>query len=761
MIKRLNVLLLLFLCASFLQAEDFSDEVPDVAAELDSIQNSLKEIDSACAANNRKYLSSDALNINYKETVEEKIEKGNYYFEKGDFATSGSIFYSVIVSYDKKDAVWFDSLYKLAESLFRNKNYISAARYYEMLITSSENADYKTVSLKRLVAASYALGNYSEAKGYYNKFLEIGYDVSKDQDLLYFLGKSLFYDNQNADAVKVFSSIEKEALYYPQARYFLGVIAIREHKLDEALAYYEDIAKLQDNGKYYSFQRVYDLSVLGAARVAFELNNLEKASHYYISLDKRSDLFAEAYYELCWTYIKKDDYERAVEALRLIKYIAPDSVVTPKAETLEGTLLVKMRKYGEAMLLFDSIVKKYGKVQDELFSIDGKVFMMNGKAGRVSDLLLPYSPIVQSLLKDNKKFSGTIKLNESIVDLEEEIQRVNTLENKIGSIVDNGNVASLFPPLKAGLESALYLRNRLASIRNNLMMIRKAAVWKTLSEEQREEFDRFDAKKAELLGVLETSMIAPNRIEQRAVEYAGKVIAIDEEIHRVSMELNAVSKELESVIVLYAKEKKVAPKYEKEFLDRVGREREALKQLFADMESYKAEIEAEKNRLVLGGDIIGKEIAIRDALNEIVRKQNEILESSPAKADFARIAQLLDEADRIDRNLADFYLRLNDATKELIATVRVSYEKEKTSIAEYKSELLSVKREVEEMAILAMYSNINFVKNTFADIILQADLGIIDVAWEKKDESSSEIMRLRTQRAQEVQQLYLDLDGEQ
>ena len=64
------------------------------------------------------------------------------------------------------------------------------------------------------------------------------------------------------------------------------------------------------------------------------------------------------------------------------------------------------------------------------------------------------------------------------------------------------------------------------------------------------------------------------------------------------------------------------------------------------------------------------------------------------------------------------------------------------------------------MAVLALYSNMNTARSIFADLVLQGDLGIIDVAWEKKEDSSSEIMRLKTQKAKELQQLQFNLDGE-
>ena len=107
-----------------------------------------------------------------------------------------------------------------------------------------------------------------------------------------------------------------------------------------------------------------------------------------------------------------------------------------------------------------------------------------------------------------------------------------------------------------------------------------------------------------------------------------------------------------------------------------------------------------------------------------------------------------------------FYGKLNNAVKGIIQEIRLAYENERNKINEYQSDLLSIKREVTEMASLAMYSNINKVRTTFSDLVLKADLGIIDVAWEKKQEKTNAILKLRTQRAKEIRALYMNMEDE-
>lgn len=752
----------LFVFSSLLQAKDIVSSEQDIFSKLEGIENSLSDIESEYRDASALYLNPLTLNSDYKEPVVNKIKKADFYFNKKDYISSGSIYYSILISLDKKDRLWEEVVFKLAESLYSNRNYISASRYYDMILTEIQNSRHKIDALKRLISASYHLGNYAVSKKYYTEFIEIGYDISKDQDLLYFLAKSLFFDGQIEESMNVFSSLNEQAVYYPQGLYFLGVIDIGRNELKKALINFEKVAAIEKTDRYHMFNRVYEQSILAAARISFELGDLDKSVRYYALLDKRSEHFAQAYYELCWTYIKREEFTRAVDSLRLIKYIAPDSIVAPQAELLEGSLLIRLKKYGEAMVVFNDVVKKYSSVKKELNSIENKSFLDSVKAGRLSSKLSPYSPVVRSLLKENKKFSNSMKLSDDVEILEKEIEKVDKLEQKIGSIVDNKNAAALFPPLKKGSSSAIFLQNKVASIRNELLEIRKNHVWEQLTDNEKGKFSELEKQKKQLTEVVDNISLSPDQIEKKAAEYAKLIIEMEEELHRTAIQTRSIYEQLDGISISYAREKGEAVENDK-LMERINKEKDEILSAIESLTDYKNLIEKEKNRLILGGDIISRVVIARNSLNKIVLQQDAILSKTTFKDGTVekRISDLLRKSDELDRSLDIFFKDLNDAVKEIINKIRMSYESERNNLNEYKSELSSVKREITEMATLAMYSNINKVKSSFSELILKADLGIIDVAWEKKEEATSEKIQLKTKKAKEIRDLYLNLEDDE
>jgi len=753
-----KILLILFIFTQYAIAKD-EDLKQELETKISKIAKELNEVGDLYSSAQAKYLSPLVLNSEYETPVEKKIMKAEFYFNKEDYISSGSLYYSIVMSRVEKDTIWEESLFKLAESLYLNRNYISAKRYFEMLITTIPDSKHRIECLKRLISSSYYLGEYSSAKKYYSKFMEIGYDMSKDQELIYFLGKSLFFDEQIKEAVNVFKTINDKSSYFPQSQYFIGSILLKAGKDKEALVCFEKVISLSDGKKYFKFKKIRDLALLAAARIAFEMDDLNLTLKYYLMLDKNSKHFAEAYYELCWTYIKREEYRKAINALRLIKYIAPDSIIAPKAEILEGSLLIKMERFGEAMMLFDSVVKKYGVIKEELYSIDSKSFYSEAQRGDTANALSPYSPIVRSLLSDNKKFTNAMKLGDDITVLEKEINIVKRLEKKISTIIENKNISTIFPPLKEGSRTVIFLQNRIVSIRSELLTLRKKVFWDLLSKAEKDDYDQLETKKKKLLGIIEETPLTSEQIEKNASDYAKKIIEMEGTIHRITIQTKSLFDQLDAISLYYDKNTKAK---DERLVKKIEDEKEEIAKMIVSLDSYKKEVEEEKNRLVLGGDLVSRVIIARDSLNSIIQKQNKLLLKSDSNLDDynKQIDELLGNAERIDANLKKFYGKLNNAVKGIIQEIRLSYENERNKINEYQSDLMSIKREVTEMASLAMYSNINRVRTTFSDLVLKADLGIIDVAWEKKQEKTDAILKLRTQRAKEIRALYMNMEDE-
>ena len=112
-----NTILFLCILSAFFEISgaQSSEVVVTIDHKLDSISKELEEIESECAGAKAKYLNPLLLNRDYKEPVINKMKKADFYFNKEDYISSGSIYYSIIISQESKDSIWEEAVYKLAE----------------------------------------------------------------------------------------------------------------------------------------------------------------------------------------------------------------------------------------------------------------------------------------------------------------------------------------------------------------------------------------------------------------------------------------------------------------------------------------------------------------------------------------------------------------------------------------------------------------------------------------------------------------------
>ena len=725
--------------------------------ELTSLEDDFKGMEG-------RYLSPFVASRDYTESPSKKMEKANFYFHQKDYISSGGIYYSVFSVRKEKDFIWEESLFKLAESLFLNRNYISASRYYEVLLAEKPYSRFQVDALKRLIASSYHLGEYSKAKTYYAEFMNIGYDMARDQELIYFLAKSLFFDKQYDEAREIFKTVKKESAFYPQSLYFLGVISLQGGDTDAALPFFNQVTDLPREKEYSRYEAVRDLAILAQGRILFEKGDFSGATDAYLKLDRGSDLFAEAYFELCWAYIRREQYEKALDALRLIKYIAPGSLVVPQAALLEGNLLIKLRKYAEAMLLFNNVVKEYADIRNELNTLkkSGRSFFDQSLGADEGKFSL-YSPLVRSLLKNNKKFAHAIRLHDDLKGIEMELAQVSKLESKLASIVESKNAAAIFPPLKEGTEQALSSLNRLSFLRNEILKTRAEMSLSALSEQDRKRYQALEQEKATMQKKINDLMPKSTKdMEEKMTRNAQQLLEFGEELHRSSIRMKALYDQLDAVGEYHLRrvgqpENAADPR----ITEKIEQEKRSARQMMDQIESFKKETEDEKNRMLLGGNMFAQMVFVRDSYNKIVSEQEKIILSAPMTTggEYQKAKEMATRIDDLSKKISQFNEKLNEVIGGIIQNIRDSFESEKIKIEEYKSQLLSLRRETAETASLAMYTNIAKVNQVFDDLVLKADQGIIDVAWEKKDEATQNLKRLIIRRANEMRELNLNLEN--
>ncbi len=69
---------------------------------------------------------------------------------------------------------------------------------------------------------------------------------------------------------------------------------------------------------------------------------------------------------MAWAKVRAEDYGGAKNATDILLLVAPDSPLAPEAQILQGHLLLKLKRYGEATETYNGVINTYAPVRDEI-----------------------------------------------------------------------------------------------------------------------------------------------------------------------------------------------------------------------------------------------------------------------------------------------------------------------------------------------------------------------------------------------------------
>lgn len=146
----------------------------------------------------------------------------------------------------------------------------------------------------------------------------------RSSDLVtYAVGKAFFRKGDRVQAKSSLGDITKDSAYYRKARYILGAIMVIENNLETAAQIFRSILDL--SVETLDDRRVLDLSLLALGRIYMELGLYQEASTFYGRISADSEYLADKLYEEIWTLIKQKEEIRRIRTESTAE-LPPDEV---------------------------------------------------------------------------------------------------------------------------------------------------------------------------------------------------------------------------------------------------------------------------------------------------------------------------------------------------------------------------------------------------------------------------------------------------
>ncbi len=680
-------------------------------------------------------------------------------FKLKNYNEAATILLDVVEKYPGAQG-YEDALVLLGESLFQDKDYNSARHYLEIVVRKNTGSRLEQKALERLIEIGLHLDDLEHVDEYLKRLENIP-PSQLEPSVPYVRGKFAYFRGRPDEALGIFASIPQTSPYSLQARYFTATVLVQKGDLAGALAGFGGVTRLP--ARTDAEKEIQELAHLAIGRLHYERGEFEQAREVYKGVPRQSPHFEEAMSELSWTSIKAKDYRSAYRALDLMLLQNPDSPQAPELRLLMGNLHVRLGNFALANEAFMTARDQFDPVHRQLHETLGKCQAdpryfesLIGKGMEKFDITVFMPRVAVKWVKADPELARVVTLTDDVAELQRGIkdseQTLNRLEMAVGGQLKVG----IFPDLAVIRTRTSEVLNRLVNLRMRFVEKMRSLTVGALSGEEKARIEQISVERMTAERELEDLPMTAEGLQERGKRSRANLDALDGQASELNVLVQGMEAELvaiEQYFIRSRSDQKIRPE---ELIQPVASMREAIAELRASNDRVRnniAEASREAQVAVSTGDSERGAIAV---LIESQRKERSLFAgvrsrlSGGAQSDFDQTASILQRADAVQAQLAQIDGRIEGIAQGRLVGLKNQLLSEKRELAAATAKLGGIVAESQNLGGGLAFAMLSKVTDRFYDLVVQSDVGLVDVAWGLKDSRTSTVSKLINQQKLEL-----------
>jgi tetratricopeptide (TPR) repeat protein len=738
-------------------ASSSTAQVPgDVGAALDRLEAEVDQLQAQYG---------QAGQLGSRRGIAERFADGQVRYMLGQYGDAAIYFADVVASPGAEDLAFFDDArWALGDSLFLDRNYALAASYFEEIVASS-NTRHGLDAARRLLEIAFLQGDIDRLDELFEQLQrqqgELGPEVA------YVRGKALYFAERYAEANSAFAGVPADSDLYPRARYFLGVIQTRLGELEPGLASFDEVLTIageDDPQAVMNGESLIVLTHLARGRVLYELTRFDQAVEAYDAVDTNAPQFERALFEETWSLVRMERYRDALFNAEVLASIARDPRLVPEAQLLQGDLLMQLERYEEAVELYDEMLADYQPIDEQLRAIltevdnpdeffDALIDPENA-ALRLPVAARPWFEAEEEVARALTLVGDLQSIEEAIVDCRDVVDQLTTALTGTAGI-------SLFPGMSEGWAHAVESENRLLALRSSLVDAEHRSLAGSLSSDAAARYAQLSGARQQLAAALADAPrtfdeigAAPRERADQLGDTTLEIYGVESDIADQMREVTALREFLADQVADGTRSAEEAASMDAELL--------AIEEEFRIYRDSARSLrrESERFRITVGvTDVQGEhEDELRRQYMAAIESEAAFLRGQRPTgfADGARYDELQTQAARVGATLDTFFANTMQSISTQTSAVLVIVEQERRALDVYETQLIALQDDSEGVTGEAARSAFVTVQERFGGITMRANLGVLDVAWTRKETYSRRIGDLFEDRNRQLRLLDAD-----
>jgi tetratricopeptide (TPR) repeat protein len=732
--------------------EEAQNEIAAVAREVGSVQTAIQKAQSM------------------QLTVEQRLAGGEMLYRSGQLERAIVVFSEIIEGFPNTPS-YPDAMWLRGETFYAAEDYLAARRDYKSLVDRGSEArfqPYLPKALARLVDVSLRLGDLQGLDEVFSK-LNLVPPAMVDAGLSYAKGKAYYAKKDYPNAMSALQAVGPNTPYTHQARYFQAMVVMRQAQAagpqnkagrinyKPAIDAFKLVTDLPADTPAH--RHVIDLAWMAIGRLAYESENFQLASEAYAKVGRESPEFDTMLYELAWVYVRLGDVQRAERALEVLSIADPDSQHLADGQLLRADLLLRAGAFDKALQLYQSTRETYDpmrqKVEDFLSSTTDigvyydKLVRQQADALDASDQL---PPIALRWAREAEDGSLAFTIINDIGTCRKLIRESELLIEKLNAITTASNRVRAFPELLAGEQNAVGLLNRISRARVQLA--------KGLDGEEGDlagDIGAAQKERRELMAAMEQLPVTSSDFDERdriGVLQWNKVSQDLTIVNQQADQLQAVVNGLRRMLKEDAQRGVTRdPASVKRFNEEIDQNENKLKEIRELAATLRRAIDIGRAQVGLGDsryqDDAKNRVRFRDALERETSLASQGQAGAGAQKYAQRIQPVLMSARQVEDQLVAAWNTLDAQVQQKVKDLQQQIDAEAANIDKYKKQLDDYDSDARDLVGRVAQRNFTYVRDKLRNIVLRADVGVTEQAWEVREEELERVRNLQNERTRE------------
>jgi len=638
-----------------------------------------------------------------------------------------------------RDAEWY-----LAEALLGMENYITAEERFRVVVADDEHP-FRKDAVRRLLELYTRKGDVEAFRALYQDEIVSG-RVESTPDIVYSLARSFYRQGSHGEATRYFDQIVEGSDFYPKARYFVGVIAVKDGRLDDAVGIFAQVADLTITSA--DARRVHDLALLALGRIHYERGDYLQAAIEYNRIGGDSEYQADKLYEVIWTSIKQERYQEAINNIEIFLLAYPEHRYSAQLMLNQGHLAMMREDWSGALVNYEQVIVDYEPVRSR--------FAM------LADPSVDNDTSVQAVLDlDNAELEGglpsyALAMMRADPELSRALKVFRDLDRQRRDIEASEKIVAELESVMSG-QSGM---SNMARVRYDAIRARADVIGARLDLVAGEEKWLASADPA---GAAAATDLGKRRRELQASLSAGvdEVTTFESRVQQYESRLGSLKSEADALRASTDGARAEVDDLRAQLEANAGLDSRTRKQVEADLTEAEAELDkAEADAAALEEQIA--QLRAPDVVRALAKSGVDLDELSAATQQLVtdargtrpdsrtlltdRMNALQLSAQSLDQRLARVAKSTMRSESTLLGRFKKRFEEEAADVVVQRVDYQQSLDEAKGVSLRLTRTGFGRLEDFFAQSVLKADTGIVDVYWAQKLEVADEIERVKKEK---------------